>query len=153
MRKTLLLVAVGTLAVVGLARRAAPSKLMENRLWIDRLPAGPRDTVQLFVALGDEATGIFDASSAWRGSYELFHYELQGDQLRIVYPQTGEAETARTKAARCDAPPPMELCLEIDGASHGVKRYYSRDDWSIDGHDVDAARNQVAVLRATLVRP
>lgn len=155
MRKTLLLVAAGTVMAVGLARRGddAPAKLMENRLWIDRLPDGPRDTVQLFVALRDEALGIFDASSAWRGSYELFHYELHGEQLRIVYPQTGAGETVRTTAVRCTAPPPMELCLELDGASHGAKRYYSRDDWSIDGRDVDAAKKRFAALRATLVHP
>ena len=45
----------------------------------------------------------------------------------------------------------MDFCLELDGASRGVKRYYSREGWYIDrGRDLDAIERQVDAVRAQL---
>jgi hypothetical protein len=35
----------------------------------------------------------------------------------------------------------MDYCLELEGSSHGVKRYYSREGWEIGSmRDLDAMR-------------
>jgi hypothetical protein len=42
----------------------------------------------------------------------------------------------------------MDYCLEIEGASRGVKRYYSREGW-----EVGSVRDIDAVTRKLLATP
>jgi len=107
------------------------ASLALDRIWLDHLPVSETDTVQVFVALTEQPFGVFQQASMWRGAHELFQYEKDGGKLRIEYPQTGEKETARLTATRCSERG-MDFCLEITGASRGVKRYYSKKGWEID---------------------
>lgn len=106
--------------------------LVLDRIWIDHIPKHDRDQVSVFAAITDEPVGVFQTASAWKGHFELFRYEAQGDEIRIVYPQDNYRERVRTKAQRCSEDG-FDYCLELDGSSHGVKRYYSRKGWEIDG--------------------
>jgi hypothetical protein len=64
--------------------------------------------------------------------------------------RTGDRETVRAKAWRCNDGG-MDFCLELDGASRGVKRYFSREGWEIGGnHDLDAIARQLDAVRAQL---
>lgn len=109
-----------------------------DRLWLDRLPRGELDTINVFVSITDESIGVFQAGSRWRGAYELFQFEAHDNQLQIVYPQTGERERVTAKVTACGERG-MDYCLDLDGATRGVKRYYSMKGWEIDGVDgVDA---------------
>lgn len=113
--------------------RAASSDLKPtDRLWLDRLPRTERDTINVFVTITDERLGVFQAGSRWRAAYELFHFEAQGDQLEIVYPQTSERERVTAKVTACDENG-MDYCMDVVGATRGVKRYYSMKGWEIDG--------------------
>jgi len=104
----------------------------------------------VFAAVSEHAVGLFQATSQWRGAFEAFRYEASGGELRLVFPQTGDRETVRAKARRCSEGG-MDFCLELDGASRGVKRYYSREGWEIRGsHDLDAIAHQVDTVRAQL---
>lgn len=157
MRKSVLLVIVVAVAVaVGRWRStsepaADPKRLIANRIWLDHIPRSDKDTVQAFFANSKEAVGVFAASSQWRGSYELFRYEAHGGELRVVYPQTGEREGVRAKARRCTEQG-MDFCLELEGTSRGVKKYYSREGWEVDtARDAAAIQGQVEALRAQLV--
>ena len=47
-----------------------------------------------------------------------------------MYPQSGDKERITAKARPCDDRD-MDYCLELDGGSHGVKKYYSRKGWEI----------------------
>ena len=123
-----------------------------DRIWIDHIPRGERDTIHVFAMVSEHSVGVFQATSQWRGSYEAFRYEAGGGELRLVFPQTGDRETVRAKARRCNEQR-MDFCLELDGASRGVKHYYSREGWEIRGaHDLDAIgraiERQVDALRA-----
>lgn len=106
------------------------AKLVRDRVWIDHLPKNDRDTFNAFAVLTQESVGVFQATSAWRGNFELFRYEGQGDEFRVVFPQTGDREKLKLRARRCDERG-MDFCLDIDGGSRGVKRYYSREGWEI----------------------
>jgi len=117
---------------------ASEPGLVLDRLWLDRLPASDRDTVNAFAALTSEPLGIFQSASQWKASYELFRYESDGAELRIVFPQTGEKERVRARAWTCKERG-MDFCLELSGSSRGVKRYHSRKGWEI-GSLADAAR-------------
>jgi hypothetical protein len=76
--------------------------------------------------------GGFHAGSQWKGSYEFFRYKVSGDQLRVTYLQTNEQETIKVRAWECKERG-MDYCLELRGASRGVKRYRSKTGWEIGG--------------------
>jgi len=138
MKKLLMITGVLAIGALAVARwtgggadgdRSDPGMVVD-RLWIDQLPTRPRDTMNLFVALTEQPMGIFQAASQWKGTYEIFQYTASGDELRVVYPQSGEKEKVKTRASRCKQRD-MDYCLELGGASRGVKRYYSMDGWEI----------------------
>lgn len=107
-----------------------------DRIWIDHIPRNDRDIFNIWVAITEQPFGIFQATSQWKGNFELFQYESHGDEIRIVYGQTGEKEKAKLKATKCDEKG-FDYCLTIDGASRGVKKYYSMEEWIIEGSGVD----------------
>ena len=157
MKKLVLLVILGTVATASVwswKRASEPvatdNRLFADRIWIDHIPRNERDTINVFAAISEHSVGVFQATSQWRGSFEAFRYEANAGDLRIVYPQTGDREKARVKARRCDDGQ-MDFCLEIDGATRGVKKYYSREGWEIgQAHDLDAVKQRVETLRAQL---
>ena len=103
--------------------------LLVDRLWIDHMPRSERDVFNIFVLVSDQSMGVFQATSVWQGQYEMFQYNAQGNRkLAVVYPHTGDRDTVRATARRCDEGG-MDYCLELAGASRGVKRYYSQEDW------------------------
>jgi hypothetical protein len=157
MKKAVLLVIAVVVVVVSLwswkhTARPGENRLVVDRIWIDHIPRGERDTIRVFALVSEHSIGVFQATSQWRGAYEAFRYEAGGGELRLVFPQTGDRETVRAKARRCSEGG-MDFCLELDGASRGAKRYYSREGWEIGGgHDLDAIERQVDVVRAQLAK-
>ena len=124
--------------------KADEGNLVVDRLWIDHMPTSARDMVNVFIAFDGEAMGIFQKGSRWSGSYEMFHFELEGGQMRIAYPQTGKHEQVKVRAHSCDEAQ-MDYCLEIEGATRGVKKYYSMEGWELRSHgDVDALLQKIA---------
>ena len=113
--------------------------LVLDRIWVDHMPKHDRDQVSVFAALTEQPFGVFQTASAWRGHFELFRYEAYDDELRLLYPQDGHREHVKTKARKCggdsgdSGEDGFDYCLELDGASRGVHRYYSRKGWEIDG--------------------
>jgi hypothetical protein len=145
MKKLLVLAVVSTCAFAGWrvlrgdgdggsggATAAHDRKLVLDRIWIDHLPKHERDQISVFAAITDEPVGIFQTTSVWKGNFEMFRYEFHNQELRLLFPQDGEREQVKTKAHKCDADG-FEYCLDLDGSSRGVKRYYSRKGWEIDG--------------------
>jgi len=104
--------------------------LVFDRIWIDQLPTKPKDTFHTFIAATQEPVGLFHAGSQWKGGYEVFAHTAGGDGLRIVYLQTNETEKVKARAWRCKEQG-MDYCLELAGASRGVKRYRSMQGWEI----------------------
>jgi hypothetical protein len=138
MKKLLLVAAV---AVVGFAgwrlTRSSKVEVMDgdthlalDRLWIDHLPKNERDTIQVFALLSEQPVGVFQATSAWAGAFEIFRYESKGNEFRAVFPQNGAKEKFKVNARECHEGG-MDYCLEIKGSDHGVKRYYSNEGWEI----------------------
>jgi hypothetical protein len=106
-------------------------RLFYDRVWLDQLPRRDTDTVQAFVAVKEQPIGLFQASSQWKGTYELFTYEPQGDGKAVfLYPQTKDKERVGYRAVACTEKG-FDFCLELQGASRGVRRYYSQKGWEI----------------------
>ncbi len=156
MKKPVLLVIVVAVVVVASlwgrerATRPTEARLVANRIWIDHVPRNERDMIRVFAAVSEHSVSVFQATSQWRGAFDAFRYEASAGELRLVFPQTGDRETVRAQARRCREGG-MDFCLELDGASRGVKRYYSREGWEIGGgHDLDAIARQLDAVRAQL---
>jgi hypothetical protein len=140
MKKLLILAVVSTCAFAGWrvlrgedgASVAHDDKLVLDRIWIDHMPKNDRDQISVFAAITDEPLGIFQTTSVWKGHFEMFRYEAHRDEMRLVYPQSGERERVTAKAGRCSQDG-FDYCLELVGSSRGVRRYYSRKGWEIDG--------------------
>jgi hypothetical protein len=158
MKKPVMLVVFAAVVVVSVwswrrtgASEADSQQLFADRIWLDHVPRSDKDTIQAFVAISEHSVGAFQATSMWRGGFEAFRYEAHAGELRALYPQTGDREAIRVKAKRCNEQG-MDYCLELDGASRGVKRYYSRKGWEIEGaHDLDAAQRRIDAVRDQLV--
>jgi hypothetical protein len=120
-------------------------QLALDRVWIDHMPRDERDTVSVFVAITEEPLGVFQTSSVWKGNFEMFRYQAKGNDLRIVYPQNNERETVKASARRCNDSG-WDYCLELDGSTRGVKRYFSRKGWEIDGVRGRDLRGRIAGL-------
>jgi len=140
MKKLLVLAVISTCAVAGwrglrgdgAVRGDDDDDLVLDRIWIDHMPVHDRDQVSAFVAITDEPIGVFQTASSWRGHFEMFRYEAHGDELRILYPQDERREHVRAKARPCSESG-FDYCLELDGASRGARRYYSREGWELGG--------------------
>ena len=135
--KPILLLAVAVVAAVILARwwthhsdDAADPTLVFDRIWLDELPRRPQQTFNTFIAATEEPFGLFHAGSQWKGTYEVFAHKASGDRLRVVYLQSNETETVKVRAWACRERG-MDYCLELTGASRGVKRYRSKAGWEI----------------------
>jgi len=152
MKKALLAMVVIAGAIYGVYRwRSEPApapkhqeNLVTDRLWVDHIPRNDRDTIQVFLALTEEPIGAFQAASAWKGQYEIFKYEAHGDEYRMVFPQTGSRDKVKATATECSRGG-MDYCLELDGTSRGVKKYYSREGWEIGSlNDAEKLTKQLA---------
>lgn len=148
MKKAFLVMAVvstAAFATYKLTRSEAPvvaktdASLTQDRIWIDHLPRNDRDTFQIFLALTEEPIGIFQAASQWAGQYEIFRYEMNGNEIRFVFPQNGDREKATANAREC-RDHGHDYCLDMSGTKRGVKKYYSRKGWEIDGLTAEQAK-------------
>lgn len=151
MKKALLAMVVIAGAGYGVAqwRSDAPaskaaSVTVTDRLWIDHIPRNDKDVIQVFVAITEEPVGVFQATSQWKGEFEFFRYEQHGNEMRMLFPQTGTKDRVHATATECNRNG-MDYCLELKGASRGVKRYYSREGWEIGSvRDIDALKAKLA---------
>lgn len=136
MKKLLVLAVLVTGTYVGwrwhAAPAAAPSNVMMNRFWVDHLPTGEKDTIRVFALWAPESFGVFADQNHWRVELERFRYEADGDQVRAVFPLSGDREEITVKATRCHEDD-WDFCLDMQGSKHGTTRYYSRLGW--ERHD------------------
>ena len=113
------------------------ARQVKDRVWIDHIPQHERDTINVFVVLSKGPRqgpkgpiGAFEAVSTWKGQFEAFRHESHGEEMRIVFPHSGDRESLRVKPSKCNENG-MDYCLEVSGSSRGVQKYYSRKGWEI----------------------
>lgn len=128
-------------------------KLVYDRLWVDHLPKDDRDTINVFAAITDDPIGIFQSTSMWKGAFEVFRYENAGDgKIVLQYPQTRDKERAAYRARSCSEKG-FDFCMELDGASRGVKRYFSQKGWELRSASLPTLSRDVRALLATPSTP
>lgn len=141
MKKLLVLAVLATTAFVGWRRsdddaEPARSGLVFNRFWVDHLPQGEKDTVRVFALWVPESFGVFAEQNHWRVELERFRYEASGDQVRAIFPLSGDREEITVTASRCHEAD-FDFCLDVQGSKHGTTRYYSRLGWERKDRSVE----------------
>lgn len=143
----------GGLALAGLAglwsvgswlsgeSEVASADHLVNQVWIERMPEDQRDMVAHLVVIDHPQgqIGVAGRSSQWRHLIEAFLWRLDGDQLRLRFPQDRVRAKVQARTWRCagEAPRPFELCLEIRAGDRQAT-FYSREDWVVRPHESDA---------------
>lgn len=103
---------------------------LADRVWVDRLPTGPRDAMNALLLVKRANQGVFWSGSEYRHTIDVFGWKLEQDHLELLYLQdeTRHTYTARTWACAGEAPRPFDLCLELT-CKEGTRRYYSARAW------------------------
>lgn len=130
-----------------------PEKLLD-RIWLDRTPDDPQDSVAILLLQGDPQVGVFQRASAYEGDYALFGWQgTEKGRLEIEMWQTGKIHRVRVRVAEkgCE---PYDYCLRLRGAPRGPAAYVSMEDWVIDpGPELGGAALRALVARKAEALP
>lgn len=129
------LIAAAAAGWLGSRGDTADSKVLVNRIWVDKLPTRDTDQFELFVVLTEDPVGVFRRSSSYEGSFSVFRYELREEgKLQLLFPQDKSRHDVKYDARACDVKD-FDYCLDLGGAPRGAKKYLSRKDWELEGGD------------------
>lgn len=98
------------------------AELLHERVWLDKEPRGWSDKFHLMIFDGDHS-GVYQDRTIWKGSFEVFIYEADGNTLDLRLP--GSKKTVKTtftieKQKRGEA----DVKLTIDKPFEGPATYY-----------------------------
>ena len=103
--------------------------LLLDRVWIDSKPEKYTDYAHVMFVLGPAPIGIFQKSSAYRSTAELYEYRRNGNRLTVHFPQTGVKRQVSYRVHRCEDLSPFDLCLDLnENPWGGPRRYYGLSD-------------------------
>jgi hypothetical protein len=119
--------------------------LLADRLWLQAIPTAPTQHVHAFLILADAPFGIFQKSSAYQATLEVFEHIRDGGDLRLRFPQSGAATAIRFRVSGCATHPPFDLCLELSANPWGgPTRYFGFRDEDGVGASHAALRHRLA---------
>jgi hypothetical protein len=107
--------------------------LLVNRNWLDRMPESRDDKLHVYRFTPAMGGGVYQDRTLFKGTFELFTFEVEGDRLRIVWPHRELKEEIRFRIERIDGPRPFDLRLRLDGNSTGPSVLYGM---SREGHEL-----------------
>jgi hypothetical protein len=114
---------------------AEAAKLLINRNWLDRMPETERDRLHVYRFVPDMGGGVYQDRTLYKGTFELFTFEVSGDEIRFVLPETHDKVTSHFKIEEVDGPKPFDLKLSISHDPRGPHVYYGwRSETDRDGH-------------------
>lgn len=99
-------------------------RLLLDRNWIDRMPETDRDRLHVYRFVPSMGGGVFQDRTLYKGTFELFHFATEGDELHFVLPETHQDVVSRFRIDRVDGPEPFDLKLTIDADPRGPQVYY-----------------------------
>ena len=105
----------------------ATPELLQERLWLDRLPEEPSDRFALWLFV-DDGYGFYRQGSGFRFQVDVVGYERKDDRLAITVLEDRKKKEARFSIRRCDEKPPFDLCLTFDSAPLGPTKLYGFSD-------------------------
>lgn len=124
--------------------------ILTGRIWIDHAPTKETEYFEIFVALEQSPTGVFERGSAFEGQFEIFKYDAKGnDKLAMTFPQKGKKYDVKYTAKACKEGV-FDYCLTLSGAPRGAPKYLSRNGWEIEGGSIAEIEQKIEQWKTTL---
>jgi hypothetical protein len=103
--------------------------LLFDRIWVEKKPEKYTDYVHGMYVGSYWPVGFFDRDSAFDHHSERFDYKRDRNKIQIAFPQSGRTSEFTYEVKACDAPPPFDLCLDLNkNPWGGPERYYGFRD-------------------------
>ena len=98
---------------------------LTNRVWVDKVPEGPRDMVVrlALVDKGKKRRGVVMSASRFRVVAEQLRYRIEGKRLTLELPQEKRKLTFKTRVYRCDGPGAYDTCLSLKAEGRTIILY------------------------------
>lgn len=112
-----------------LVAEEAPTSALYERLWIDHLPRGHKDSFRMYFFLKRHPVGVHLLfHSATYRTQEFFQYELKGKQVTFDFPDPGVKPSSKVRFENVKGDPhfDMKVTLERDPQTKGVEYSYFR---------------------------
>src|SRR5512140_2108743 len=114
-------------------------QLLLDRNWLDQMPRTERDKLHVYRFVPKMGGGVFQDRTLYKGTFELFTFKTDGDQILFDLPETHEKVASKFHIKRVDGPHPFDLELTIENDPRGPTTYYGM-------------RSETAELRDMLAR-
>jgi hypothetical protein len=98
--------------------------LLINRNWLDVWPQSKDERLHVYRFTPAMGGGVYQDRTLFRGNFELFTFEVDGDHVRIHLPDEDIRVNARYRIRRVDGPEPFDLELTLDPSPRGPARYF-----------------------------
>jgi hypothetical protein len=105
-------------------------KLLIDRNWLDRMPETQHDRLHVYRFVPKMGGGVYQDRTLYKGTFELFMFEVDGERIRFALPETREKVTTRFRIDEVDGPEPFDLKLTIADDPRGPHVYYGMRDES-----------------------
>jgi hypothetical protein len=131
MRFALVLLVVAWAGACGSGPSSAVSegeaaRLLVDRNWIDVWPTDKDDRLHVYRFTPAMGGGVYHDRTVFKGEFELFTFSVDGDQLAIHLPHTGERFRTGFRIERVAGPEPFDLKLTLEQSPRGPRVYYGR---------------------------
>ncbi len=101
------------------------AKLLIDRNWIDRMPETHSDRLHVFRFVPTMGGGVYQDRTLFKGSFELFVFQVKGETLDIVLPETHERVTSQFSIEEVSGPAPFDLKLTLHSVPRGPQVYFA----------------------------
>ncbi|HET9623537.1 MAG TPA: hypothetical protein VFP84_19325 [Kofleriaceae bacterium] len=106
-----------------------------NRNWLDRMPESTKDRLHVYRFTPAMGGGVYQDRTLFKGTFELFLFKTEGDQIVFSLPETHQKVTTTYKVEKVSGPEPFDLKLTIKDDPRGPHEYYGiRSETDADGH-------------------
>jgi hypothetical protein len=99
------------------------ARLLVDRNWLDHMPERADERLFVYRFTPSMGGGVFQDRTLFHGTFELFRFEVHGDELRFDLPHKHQKVLTHYTIKRVDKAP-FDLQLTIDHSPRGPKVYY-----------------------------
>jgi hypothetical protein len=152
MRTVLIASAVaGALAACSTTKSAPPTsvrcdddeaaKLLIDRNWIDRIPESHADRLHVYRFVPSMGGGVYQDRTLFKGTFELFTFEVDHGVVRIVTPEDGDRHQVKFHIDRItDGDHGTDLRLTLEAPPRGPSVYYGWSRETASSHPAEVTK-------------
>ncbi len=110
-----------------------------DRNWLDRMPQTQTERLHVYRFTPSMGGGVYQDRTLFKGTFELFLFKVDGDQIVFQLPETHERVASQFSIDKVDGPAPFDLKLTFWNDPRGPREYYSvRAETDRDGAALEA---------------